>query len=183
MARLFTGIFPPDDVVSEILTLRESALDLDVRWMPPENLHATLVFIGSVSDDDISVVSDALRSVRFEPFDVAVKGVGAFPKPRAARVLWAGIAPTGSIQSLYVSVNEALATVPPGREETARDYHPHVTVARPKGRRRVDVRSWIERGADFSTRTFRVESFALVRSRTKPQGAEYTVIGRFSRSQ
>ncbi len=179
MARLFTGIFPPENISAETASLREHAGPLDVRWISPSRQHATIVFIGQVSDDEISSIREALSTIRVEPFELHASGVGAFPDPRRARVLWVGLEPPEPVVRLHRVVDAALDTVRTPRTSPSRPYHPHITVARTRGKRRIDARPWVERYAGFSGRLFSVESFALVRSRTKPEGAEYTVIGRF----
>lgn len=183
MPRLFTGIFPPDDITHEMRSLRSGAGDQDVRWMPLENLHATLVFIGSVGPDEVENVREALSTVRFDAFSVAVRGVGAFPDPQRARVLWAGLEPPDPVRRLFEAVRAALEPVVRSglarSNRSTRPYHPHITVARASAKERIDARHWIEKHAEFQGRTFRVDAFELVRSRTKPEGSEYTVIGRF----
>lgn len=179
MARLFTGVFPSDTAAAETVGLRTLVDEKRLRWMPEGNLHTTLVFVGGVPDDDVPEVEALLAPVRFDAFDLALTGVGAFPTPRAARVLWAGLEPPDPVLDLQARVAEALEPAVESRNDSPGTYHPHVTIARCRGRFRLDARPWIERHAEFSGQPFRVNTFTLVQSRTKPEGAEYTVIGRF----
>ena len=59
MTRLFVAIWPPDDVLDRFADL-ERPKDPGVKWVPQENLHITLRFLG---DADIDEVSDRLDQV------------------------------------------------------------------------------------------------------------------------
>ncbi|NNF03546.1 MAG: RNA 2',3'-cyclic phosphodiesterase [Rhodothermales bacterium] len=179
MARLFTGIMLPDAAASETRTLRTDAAESDVRWMPAGNLHATLVFIGDTPDSNLPQIRDLLARIELHPFEVSLRGVGAYPRPNAARVLWAGLKPANPLIDLRDRLTESLASMSEPTGAASREYHPHVTIGRTRGRSRIDARPWIERHAEFSGRPFVVKRFALVHSRTKPDGAEYTVLTSF----
>ena len=101
------------------------------RWTPPERRHLTLRFLGPTDPDRIPWIEDRLARAAAAialPFVVAVRGLGAFPSPRRARVLWVGLDDAdGSLGRLAAGVQEAIAAeYPPER----RPFSPHVTVAR-----------------------------------------------------
>jgi 2'-5' RNA ligase len=63
-----------------------------VRWVPQDNLHLTVRFIGHVPDDRATEVLRALDApVVAPPFDIAFAGCGRFPPRGAPRVLWMGV--------------------------------------------------------------------------------------------
>src|SRR5688500_9053956 len=65
----------------------------DVKWVEPENLHLTLAFLGEVPVLEIpEICNTAAASIGdFEPFDIEVQGVGAFPDLRRPRTIWLGV--------------------------------------------------------------------------------------------
>src|SRR5262249_57587409 len=73
--------------------LRRRAPDADVRWVSTEGLHITLKFLGEVAEDRLVEVERALSggAGRHPALPLAARGLGAFPPPRIARVIWAGV--------------------------------------------------------------------------------------------
>ena len=48
------------------------------RWVPPENFHITLRFLGDVDGRDMDYVDAALASLRAPGFQLKLAGVGHF---------------------------------------------------------------------------------------------------------
>lgn len=163
--RLFVAVDPPEPVKFDIercvVALRPMLPD--ARWTRPEGRHLTLRFLGEV-DDPASVV-DALTSVRVEPFDARLDGLGAFSSWRLARVVWIGA--VGEWSPLADAIAGAL-----GPDD--RPFTPHVTLARYATPVRLT-----EPRVDASTSAWRVDEFVLFRSQLHPDGARYTALERF----
>ncbi len=113
-----------------------------VRWSRKiENLHVTVKFLGSVDEVKLAAFGDALgRSLGTVPrFGIEVRGMGAFPSPRRANVLWAGVAdPGGWFGAVAAVVEETAARLGVG-ERDKRPFRAHVTVGRCK--QGVDARA------------------------------------------
>ncbi len=120
---------------------RLKAFEADLRPVHEQDLHVTLQFLGETSDDETWRVSKALAQVgaAHPPIEAEYIGLGAFPEPERARVVWAGLREAegteGRLQALVEAVGSALAELgfPPER----RRFHPHVTLGRL--RRRPDA--------------------------------------------
>jgi RNA 2',3'-cyclic 3'-phosphodiesterase len=100
------------------------------RWVPRENLHVTLRFLGSTYPRLVPWVRDRLAEVAAgEPrFETRVRDVGGFPSARRARVVWAGIDDAdGALARLAEAVQAELAREFPPE---SRPFSAHVTVAR-----------------------------------------------------
>src|SRR6202166_5483923 len=61
--RLFVVLEIPPAVSENLTAIREnfSSFGPKLRWVPPENLHVTLKFIGSVPAEKLEAIIDALR--------------------------------------------------------------------------------------------------------------------------
>ena len=134
--RAFVAVFPPAEI-QEALASAARGLPVvgKVRFTPPANVHLTLKFLGDVSEDDLGRVAEALEPVRekHEPFEASISGFGAFPSPRKARVLWAGIGEgSDRLRTLAEDVEQFLE--PLGFERENRPYVPHLTLGRARGR-------------------------------------------------
>jgi 2'-5' RNA ligase len=156
--------------------LRES--DFPVRWVPPQNVHLTLKFLGEVGEDSLaelySAVDDASSDVA--SFDMALRGFGAFPSLRRPRVVWAGVEQEATLARLQEKVEAALEAV--GYERENRRFHPHLTLGRArKGARAGDFEGFedLVNRQSYEGR-FRVTAVDVMRSRLDPEGAVYSVL-------
>lgn len=147
-----------------------------IRWIPAENLHLTVWFLGEVSDARTSPVLDALRPALATPsFDLHLEGFGAFPPSGPPRVFWIGV--TEGLAQLAMAHDEVGERLQPwGFAPEARAYSAHLTIARvkesPHGGARGKIRAAIaEEPADAGT--CRIDALTVFRSRTHPSGAVY----------
>ena len=161
--RLFTGIPLPVQTV-KVLVAHQDKLKESVRarWVPGDNLHLTLVFLGSVDESAIPSIAAALEH--------AVAGLPAFQAKTAAtgsfskRVLWTGVEPKAPLTQIHDAIRQALAV-------SAERFVPHITLAR-------DFRT---EGPlpDAVTTEFTVDSFCLFESIQTPKGVRYAVLQKF----
>ncbi len=166
MARLFTALVPPALVRDELAALAEPLAGL--RWVPAENIHLTLRFMGDVDDAREERFIEALARVRVEPFILPVGGVGLFPTRGLAKVLWAGVGNGHTrLYQLRKQVDEALLSVEPGLAMPG--FHPHFTVGRISEHAETKkLTQYLERHEDFEGPPFRVDEFCLVASEHQP---------------
>jgi 2'-5' RNA ligase len=151
----------------------------DVAWVPPDNLHVTVKFLGGVAPDRLEAVAEALGRVAraAAPFAVVVQGLGAFPTPARARVIWAGIT-TGAAElaALAAHVEDVLA--PLGFDRERRPFSAHVTLGRVRAPRRdPGLARALEGTAGVQFGRFAVERLWLMQSDLSPRGAHYTPLG------
>jgi 2'-5' RNA ligase len=152
----------PDAVRTELARVGElmEPHTLTGRFIPAENLHLTLAYLGNVEDERVAAVGEAVSgAARGQgPIATSLAGLGAFPSPRRARVLWAGLAdPHGRLRALATAVQEALE--PLGFEREDRPFRAHVTLARLRLPRPVDVDH-----VPVEPRAFTIEQVVLFRS-------------------
>lgn len=147
-----------------------------IRWIPTENLHLTVWFLGEVSDARTSAVLDALRPALATPsFDLHLEGFGAFPPSGPPRVFWIGVTDgLSQLASAHDEVGERLQ--PWGFAPEGRAYSAHLTIARikepPQGAARAAIRTAVgEEPADAGV--CRIDALTVFRSRTHPKGAVY----------
>ena len=167
--RLFVAVYLPTDL-QEVVWRAGDKIRGEWRREPQEKLHITLKFLGGVPDERLGELDRVLRSIKHPTFYVEVKGVGAFPSWSNPRVLWVGAHSKGlfSLQSL---VEEKVFQLGIPREW--REFVPHITLGRAKGR--VDVSGFRKlEGKYFGT--FQVREFSLVKSTLTPSGSIYEVI-------
>ena len=181
--RLFVGVELDDEVRAACADaarhleerLRAAGAVLAVRWVPHENLHITIAFLGHVDESTTASIAAALGAdVDLHEFPFALAGAGAFPPSGALRTLWVGVgAGADRLGELYRGVTQRLWSV--GIEPERRPYHPHITVGRGKDSNRAAARKAraVVEGARVRNASGRVRSFTLFESRLSPAGARY----------
>lgn len=174
MHRLFIAIRPPEPI-RDLLT---DAMDdsADFRWQEDEQLHLTLRFVGEVERPVANDLGDALSRIRSAPFDLRIAGVGRFEQ-RNSGALWAGVEPKQAVAALAAKVERVCQSI--GLEPDRRAFHPHVTLARWKGRRTREVHDYLERAAGLLSDRFSVDDFILFESQLSRHGAHYEAIATY----
>lgn len=102
-----------------------------VKWVPSHHFHFTLKFLGEIDGSRLQVVRAAVAAAvkGEESFTLELTGVGAFPGPEGARVIWAGTgAGSASLVALANRVEQALVDV--GFPRDRRRFSPHLTLGR-----------------------------------------------------
>lgn len=125
MLRLFIGIAMPEPV-AEALARRAAGLP-GARWVPPENHHLTLRFIGEVDEGTAHDVDEALDLVAEPAFSLSLEGLGSFGKGQRQLALWAGVERSEPLLHLRAKIESALVRA--GLEPEERKFSPHVTLA------------------------------------------------------
>lgn len=131
--RLFVAVDLPATVKDELGRVIERARPSmpDAKWVPRDNLHLTLSFLGEVAEERVDGIVEALRGAAgsLRPFTASLAGSGAFPTKRRARVLWIGLeSDQDQLPALANAVAGALE--PLGFPREARAWTAHLTLAR-----------------------------------------------------
>src|SRR5574337_386439 len=103
----------------------------DVGWVRPENLHLTLKFLGQVEASRLGAIGEVVAAAAAEcgPVSLVFEGLGAFPRPRAARIVWAGVSHGAeALTALQSRIETGLE--PLGFAREARPFTAHLTLGR-----------------------------------------------------
>ena len=149
-----------------------------VAWIPERNLHLTLKFLGEIPPGRIEELAGAMAAAArgVPPFGIRVGGAGGFPTLRQPRVLWIGVRePLELVRKLHQNMENELARAGFPRDE--RPFHPHVTVARVRGK---TAAGWSDEYASAASGMadclVPVDSYRLYESRLSPSGARYSIL-------
>ncbi|MEV6282248.1 RNA 2',3'-cyclic phosphodiesterase [Kribbella sp. NPDC051770] len=180
--RLFVAVVPPVEVVehlSEFVEPRRAHPDEDVRWASDETWHITLAFLGEVPEWKTDDLGEGLERAakRQKPFDLRLRGSGAFPGVPNARVLWTGVE-DGSDSLKHLAMTTRSAANKAGVTVDGRKFTPHLTLART--RQPVDVVRWVRIFDEYQGPAWTAESLRLISSRLgegPSHGAAYDTVG------
>lgn len=150
---------------------------LDARWVRPEGIHLTVVFMGDIREEDVSPIGESVGAVcsGYGPFTVALKGMGCFPNSRNPRVLWLGV--EGTIERMARFRDEIQGGLTPfGIEEEKRDFRPHLTLARFKKplKKAGDLEKLLTESRGLTSPSCSLNELILFKSDLRPGGAVYT---------
>jgi 2'-5' RNA ligase len=174
MHRLFVAIRPPEPIRDLLIDAMDDSPDF--RWQDEEQLHITLRFIGEVERPLADDIASGLGQVRADRFQLRINGVGRFEQ-RNSGALWAGVEPKEPLAGLAAKIERVCVTA--GLEPERGAFHPHVTLARWKGRRTREVADFLNRKRGLASDPFDVAEFLLFESRLSRHGAHYEEVASY----
>ena len=148
----------------------------DLRLVKPENIHVTIKFLGEVTPFMLNRIYEVMRNLSFQPFDIEIKGLGAFPSPNYPRIIWVGIEKGSSeLTSIFNMLEHSLRRL--GFRSERRGFSPHLTIARVKsGRKREALTHLLKELAKREFGIVRARCLRLKRSILAPQGPIYSTL-------
>lgn len=181
--RTFLGIDVGPEIRARLLSLQEELAEIagDVKWVEPENLHITLLFLGEVDQREIIDLCRAAQGAVAElpAFTMSVTGAGCFPNARRPRTLWVGVGVgVQEVCAVHDAIEKPLLEMGSYRRET-RGYVPHVTLGRVRGEQaHHDLAKALARHKSWGAGEVQVRDVQIMTSDLTPDGPIYTVAGR-----
>jgi len=180
--RAFIAIDLTPDILKHLdhisVQLKTRLEGVPVRWVPVENIHLTLKFLGDVSLANVEMLKKILQTEvnGHHPFEISVGGLGAFPSIRRPRVVWVGVEAPAELTAVQSGVESAMARLGYAKEE--RPFSAHLTLGRVSrnalGRDERLICEAIESIKLGFLGVARVNEVHLYKSDLHPNGAIYT---------
>lgn len=175
--RMFVAIELDDSASALRASARQAqALPPTFKFVKPDQLHLTLVFLGDVasplSDRIIAAMQQPIDDV--PPFHMAFGGLGVFPPRGAPRVLWLGVS-EGEREVIALQRTVARRMEALGIQPEDRPFHPHLTIGRWRQSRPSD-RPTLRSDAHTSTAGMSVDRVTLFESRLSSKGPTHVAL-------
>ena len=171
-----------EDAVAEAIDELRHPHD-GIRWMPRQNLHVTLKFLGpSVDSHRLQQLTAGLRQLaaRTAPFEVAAAKVGAFPGLAHPRTIWVGLhsVEAGALAALASRLETVAAEY--GFPRESRRWSGHLTIGRARDRQIArKTRDALLAARDREFGVSKIESLTLYRSHLGNDGSTYEALATF----
>lgn len=176
MIRLFAGLALPP-ACRDTLARAQGGLP-GARWIPAENYHITLRFIGEVAEPDAEAIAASLATLVHPPVAVRIAGLSFGGDSHRARTLWAEVERTPDLVELQRRV-ESLIVASEACAPEARRYRPHVSLARFSGVRPERLQEFLSEHALVACEPFVADAVVLYSSTLSRGGSTYVEEVRF----
>ena len=177
--RCFIAVDIDDKMVERIVNLQNeiSKLDVNVKFIEPENLHFTLKFLGDVNEEDINLVRKSLsESLKNEvEFEISIDSIGYFGSRSYIRTIWLGLNKgKEEFENLMKNVNSCVKL---GKKNLS----PHLTVGRVKsGKNRDSLLKFIGEANGVNVGSMNVKEVKLKSSELTKNGPIYSDLYTFT---
>ena len=169
--RLFVALDLPWTLRDRLSALASFGLP-GARWVPPENYHMTLRFIGETPGHRAEDIDTALMGLRAKRFSVMLAGVGTFSKGGRSTALWVGVESNPQLEHLQNKIETALQRC--GLEPERRRFQPHITLARLDNAPEVKLAGFVQTHNLFRADPVPMEHFTLFSSQLGKEASVYT---------
>ena len=181
--RTFIAVDPGKTIRARLVALQENLARAGsaMKWVEPENLHVTLLFLGEVDNRDVPDVCRAVSACcrEIEAFEMMVGGVHCFGSPRRPRTVWAGLSEGGpEMTALHAALEQPLLDLGCYRREI-RPFTPHITLGRVKGERSDDaLTAALPKYETWQGGAIDVREVLVMSSELRHEGPMYAVLSR-----
>jgi len=183
--RLFIAILLPEEFKNRLLEAPKffTGLPEPARWIKAENLHLTVLFLGWIKEEFVSVIKNLplltiVSNGRF--FDLRMEKIILAPPERRPRMVWAQFQKSSELENLKNQLYQEIKCSGLKIQEEKRISRPHITLCRFREASRKIFEYFPE--IEINVR-LPVKSIALMESRLYRSGAEYQLLAEYHLTQ
>ena len=181
--RIFLSI-PVPNVVKNIKQMLTSTCEnerVEIRWVKHNNLHLTVQFLGSASDEKVTKIRKEVENVvcSINPFILKVSKTGCFPNRSRPSVLYLDVGGNiEALKSLVLKINDRMSQI--GFKKDSELFIPHITVAKINYPQKFNPDLSIFLNSTYDEVEFSVDKIQLLESKTLKEGVVYETLNTFS---
>jgi len=154
-----------------------------LRLVETQNIHITMRFLGSISPGMVEKVYEAMKKVKFTPFNTQLRGLGVFPSLNYPRVVWAGLTEgVEQLKSIFSQLEPQIRAL--GFEADTYGFIPHLTIARVKsGANKQRLAELVTKKTDYEFGIIKADCLRLKKSQLSPKGPTYSTLREYCPAQ
>jgi 2'-5' RNA ligase len=177
--RCFVALDPPVAVARHLTELVAPLRGrYDVKWVPPDQMHLSLLFAGDLPPGDLDRLAAIVRELPLSPLALRLQHLGHFPPRGIPQVLFAGLASEPRLTALHAALLAATAPLQLPRDKRA--FTPHLTLGRVRSH--FGVLALVDRlralGDELKPKPFSPTGLTLYTSLLRPDGADHRAVVR-----
>lgn len=166
-------------IEDEILKIK-TKLPEEVRFLPTQNWHITLLFFGNQTDENIVKISETARRVtsEFAPIEAAFERIVYGPSSAKPRMIWLATDydTSSRLETIKQMIENRLDEQGINSKREKRKLNGHITLARFGKKTGVSELPRLNQELKLN---FFVRSLDFMESKLKPSGANYSVLEKF----
>ncbi|MGA7161526.1 MAG: RNA 2',3'-cyclic phosphodiesterase [Bacteroidota bacterium] len=175
--RTFIGIFPPPHIQSAIAEI-QSPLKIDapiIRWEAQKKFHVTMKFLGDVQPEQLNRLLPLLiqEGQSMNQFTITLANIGFFPATHSPKVVWIGSLGDENVPLSSCFSHVDSMCIAAGFKKEERQFHPHITLGRVKGKISENLIKKIE-NTTFEPLQFLCTELLIMKSDLSPSGSAYS---------
>ena len=148
----------------------------DLKLVAPQNIHITMRFLGDITASMVEKIDKEMQAIVFKSFYAEIRGIGAFPNSKYARVVWAGIQQGAEeLSKVFSQLEPRLRLL--GFAPDSKGFSAHLTIARVRsGRNKENLIKFLDEMTAFEFGKVKAEALRLKKSVLTPQGPIYSTL-------
>ena len=170
-----------DEVLRKVVSIQQLLIKTGatLKIVKPENIHITMRFLGNISSNSITKISNRLQVIDFVSFFAELNGIGVFPNINRPRVVWVGINKgSKELMNIFDQIEPILQKL--GFRPDFKGFSPHLTIARVKSpKNKAQLINFVKNNSVHNIGAIKIKSLKLKRSVLSPIGPIYTTIKQF----
>ena len=176
--RLFIAIPLPEEMIRAFSGYEKEFPDLPhARWVPSENFHITVYFIGWIDEKNLPEIISRTKelALSIKSFPLKFEEIIWAPPDKITRMIWALFERSSDFENLVEKVDKSLKKFL--SRDTTKESIPHVTLVRfdsSASWRDVKVKQ-----PELGNKTFKVDQIKLMVSRLFKTGPIYSEVTSF----
>ncbi|WP_295722626.1 RNA 2',3'-cyclic phosphodiesterase [uncultured Methanobrevibacter sp.] len=148
-------------------------IDANIKYVNMKNMHLTLKFFGNIDLNMVDEISVKVKEVlnKYQPFDIYIKGSGAFPNAKRIKVIWIGLEEEQTLKKLQKDLDGEFNKL---GFDLEKNYKSHLTIGRMKNAKNKNlIQEKLQDFKDYDIGNMTVSKIALKKSTLTPQGPIY----------
>lgn len=180
--RLFVALQPPLALQAEMVRAIDTLQRIKhkgITWVPPENLHLTVNFIGEVADHRVDALKNLIsaQASKLKAIRLKAEGITLFPD-KFPRLIWVQL--VGEEKDLQLVHRQLLSSMRQlGIDADTKKLKLHVTLGRIKAQQSPEFERRVLTH-EMKSEELYWDTLALYRSTLRPEGPRYDIIEQYN---
>jgi len=176
--RTFIAIDFPRVIKDYLFNLEKelNKLPMKCKFIAKKNIHITLKFFSDLKKEELILIKEKLRELKYPKFKVSLKNIKFFPSKYKARIIWVGLNNEDKLLKLQQDIDSDLIDV---LKLDSQKFQAHITLGRIKFiKNKEEFNKEIDK-IKIQKLEFQINSFSIYESKLTKDGPLYKKLEEF----